>query len=76
MNLYELSIELVKGSSMETTHPIVYHINSEEYDILNHLIKIGKDGFIKEDDYAKRYIPGHRINFIEIKILEKIQEPN
>lgn len=72
MNVYELDINLIKSHSMEN-HPVHYHIECEESLLREYLNKICTMGILIDDGYDKRFIPGHRIDNIEVKVLERVQ---
>ena len=72
MNTYELNINLIKSPSMEN-HPVHYHIECEECQLREQLTKISAHGILIDDGYDRRFIPGHRIDNIEVKVLERVQ---
>jgi len=74
MNTYELEIHLKDSHLASEDHsPIHHHIDCEEIVLETHLGKIINNGILTNDGYNKKYIPGHRINHIDVKILERVQ---
>ncbi len=71
MNTYELEIQL--DGRRFNQQPIHYHVDCEEHSLKEHLAKLSTQGFMIDIGYDKRYFPGHTINSIDVKILEKVQ---
>lgn len=71
MNTYELNIKLINEA--EKLDHIHYHIECDDSTLKYNLHKIASEGLLIEDGYNKKYIPGNRIDNIEVRILERIQ---
>ncbi len=73
MNTYELEIYLnQKGKHVVFEEPIHHYVECEEHMVESHLVNITTKGFFVDGD-SLVYIPGHRIDFINVKFLEKQQ---
>jgi hypothetical protein len=83
MNTYELEIHLkTKGLEIELTNgnkingpsdPIYHHLECEEYALETYLGKITSFGVLIEHEDHKKFIPGNRIDYINVKFLERAQ---
>lgn len=71
MNTYELEIHIDQRYTEPRSHH--YHIDCEEHVLKDHLDRICSQGFMIDVGHDRKYIPGHRIVDIDVKILERVQ---
>lgn len=73
MNTYELEIH-VDQRFLGKQKPYHFHIDCDENSLKEHLAKISTQGILVDTGQDRRYIPSDKINFIDVKFLEKIQD--
>lgn len=66
---YELSINLIKKASTEN-HPITLYIECDETTVESYCSDLCTKGFMVDDGYGRRFIPAHRIEDIDVEIIE------
>jgi hypothetical protein len=72
MNTYDLEI-IIDQSYIDQPKIYHLHVDCEENVLKDHLSKISNQGFLIDVGYDRRYIPGYKINYIDVKILERVQ---
>jgi len=72
MNTYELEIYLIQKLEV-VAPPIHQYIECEEHMLKSHLSEITNQGFFLDQEDSRYYFPGRRIEYINVKFLEKQQ---